>query len=165
MYAAAFFGRGAWRWLLLILLCLIAGPPISFLLPLWLLGCATHDLYQYLRLRAWALPVLTSLGIVGGGALTLLRRSTRLVRLLAGHVPTQGLALVSRWTTQHHLHLLKRASPQAYQIGIPAAFIILWLLLATEHWKLDASHRAARSIRIVADSTFPLYLTHLPSSC
>src|SRR6185312_4117513 len=49
IYGIAFFGRGRWRVLSLIALCAVMGPPILSMLPLWLLGCWIHDLYQRLR--------------------------------------------------------------------------------------------------------------------
>jgi peptidoglycan/LPS O-acetylase OafA/YrhL len=49
-----------------------------------------------------------------------------------------------------------------YRVGIPAAFLMLWLLVAVDGLPVHARSRWARSVRVLAEGTFPLYVVHFP---
>jgi peptidoglycan/LPS O-acetylase OafA/YrhL len=170
IYGVAVFGRGAWRVAGLVLLCFVLGPPILFLLPLWLVGCVMHDVYQQLRVRAGRLGHNQS----GTGRGTLIVVGVSALLCVIGSIifnlqdvtrPTfsrlSGLPIYVSMKS-HHIHLLQRASLRFYVIGLQTAVVMLLLLLALERTKMSSDHWAADAVRRVADGTFSLYLFHLP---
>ncbi len=162
-YGAAFFARGTWQWLLPIVLCLVAGPPMVFLLPLWLLGCVLHDSYQFLRTKSGSLWLLSPMMVFSSGVVFVLHG---LLKINQGRFVSRTsiplLFAAKRGAGTHHLHLLQKASPLDYVVGIPAAVMLLWMLLAADKLDLQLDHFAARGVRKIADSTFALYLMHAP---
>ncbi len=70
----------------------------------------------------------------------------------------------------HHQYLfvggrvpwLARASASFVLVGLVTAVFTTWMLLLLESLGLQMSARVAGGIRLVADSTFALYLLHLP---
>ena len=46
IYGCAFYLRGTLRWLLVAGLILLGGAHIALLFPLWLIGCAVHEIYE-----------------------------------------------------------------------------------------------------------------------
>jgi peptidoglycan/LPS O-acetylase OafA/YrhL len=73
-----------------------------------------------------------------------------------------ALQQLRHWTATHHLHLLQRASFDAYLVGIPAGILILGFLLVLDRVSLSRDHPSLKIIRRIADGTFALYLFHLP---
>jgi peptidoglycan/LPS O-acetylase OafA/YrhL len=70
---------------------------------------------------------------------------------------------MTRFLLSHHhqppnLHWMQ----DYYRVGIPAAFLMLWLLVAVHGLTVEARSRWARSVRILAEGTFPLYVVHFP---
>jgi peptidoglycan/LPS O-acetylase OafA/YrhL len=159
IYGIAFFGRGWPRILALVLAAALAGPPILIMLPLWLLGCLIHDLYQKLRPRPLAgiLWTITACIALAATALALRHPLIHRARAIA---PT--LRPILTLAKSHNLHLLQRASPHFYVIGIPTAIVLLLLLLAVENLSIDRNHAATRFLRMAANGTFALYLLHVP---
>jgi peptidoglycan/LPS O-acetylase OafA/YrhL len=162
-YGIAFFGRGPWRWWLLAGLAVFVGPPILFMLPLWLFGCLICDLYYLLRKSRYPLTAyfagllaLASLALVLWLAAGFLEHSSGAValRVQANHF--------LHWTRLHDLHLLKRSSSRSYFVGIPVGILMLGLLLAAEHIIISRKHTSVSLVRRIADGTFTLYLIHLP---
>ena len=49
-----------------------------------------------------------------------------------------------------------------YRVSIPAALLMLWLLVVLDGWRINAKSRSVRAIRILAEGTFPLYVFHFP---
>lgn len=162
-YGLAFFARGWIRWASLMALALFVGPPILFLLPLWLFGCLIHDVYQRLRVQQQALGSVTGVFVAAGLLMVVLRYSLHGVTpIVAELVAKTGVMSLLRWSRAHQLHLLQRSSLHAYLIGVPTGLLVLWLLLLAERVKLHKNHPAGRAVRLVADGTFSLYLFHLP---
>ncbi len=161
IYGVAFFGRGATRICSLIVLALLVGSPILFLLPVWLLGCATHDLYQRLRqIRLSYVTVGFLLFAILGDLAAILWHFA--VPGLSHILASSGFWTLYGFAKSHHLRLLNRASFRAYLVGVPTALILLYLLLVTDRIRVRADHRVLRMIRKVADGTFSLYLFHIP---
>ena len=159
LYGFLFFGNRLWRWLPAVALVLFAGPPILFMLPLWLFGCLLHDVYQYLRgfrrSGLWLTLALSTAALIA----VALRQSLHSIALEA--VQWSDLGALSALAHAHHLHLLKRASFHAYVVGIPAGLLVLCGLLLLEPAGLHKNHWFAVASRRVADSTFTFYLFHL----
>lgn len=160
IYGVAVFGRGVWRVAGLVLLCFALGPPILFLLPLWLVGCVMHDVYQQLRRRERRGMFI----VVGASALLCVIGS---MILTVQDVTRPTFSRLSRLPVyvsmkSYHIHLLQRTSLRFYIIGLPTAVVMLLLLLALERTKMSRGHWAAGVVRRVADGTFSLYLFHLP---
>jgi peptidoglycan/LPS O-acetylase OafA/YrhL len=160
IYGCAFYLRGAWRWIAAIGLVALGGPHIAFLFPLWVLGCALYELYEWLvspRRAAWFRRV----GVHAGFAIValtglLLHPVARLLSVVVKAI--DYLALRS-----HHVHTdVFSMMLIYYRVSIPAAFLMLWLLVAVHGLKVEARSRWVRSIRILAEGTFPLYVIHFP---
>jgi peptidoglycan/LPS O-acetylase OafA/YrhL len=49
-----------------------------------------------------------------------------------------------------------------YRAGVPAAFFMLWLLVAVDGLRLNERAQWACSLKLLAEGTFPLYLVHFP---
>lgn len=164
------------RWGIVAAGLLLAGPSIALLFPIWLLGVLTCDLYltlsrrnDGLRWAALALAVLTT-------TLTALRHPVAHLLRVIGHENravwlTAHVATHLPWRQSHpdlfldptgHLPWLGEASFSFAVIGtLIAAFLLCGLLLLDRH----APHlpqRLGRTTRRVADSTFTLYLFHVP---
>ncbi len=162
-YGVVLFARGSVKWVALVALALFVGPPILFLLPLWLFGCVIHDVYQRLRLRRESLGWLTGVLTAAGLLMVVCKDSVRgMMTRVTGASETTHIARLLTWTREHHLHLLQRASFHAYAIGVPAGLAILWLLLLMDRAKLRKNYTGQGVIRQVADGTFSLYLFHIP---
>ncbi|WP_263408286.1 acyltransferase family protein [Terriglobus tenax] len=160
LFGVAIFIRGWKRVVALVLLCLFYGPPILSLLPLWLLGCALYEAYQYLRNRPNPIRTLTLIyAVMGVAALVLLLAAMHFRSLL--HSPALHAQLHHlRSYLPAHLHLLRRSRPRFYYVGVPAAFVMLYGLLLCDRIRLDKNDAIVRTIRTIADGTFALYLIH-----
>ena len=162
-YGVALFARGWVRWVSLVALAVFVGPPILFLLPLWIFGCFIHDFYQRLRLRRQSLSYVTGVLAVAGLMMFVLRHSFRgIIPEITNAMEKEGVAGLLALAREHHLHLLQRASFHAYVIGVPAGLMMLWLLLLVDRAKLRKDYRGKEIVRKVADGTFSLYLFHIP---
>ncbi len=162
-YGVALFARGWARWATLAALAVLVGPPILFLLPLWLFGCVIHDVYQRLCLRRESMGYVTGALALAGLLMMVLEQTAREVMSGATVVAEKiGVVRILAWTRGHHLHLLQRASFHAYVIGVPAGLMMLWLLLLADRAKLRNDYKGKRTVRLVADGTFSLYLFHIP---
>lgn len=169
------------RWGIVAAGLLLAGPSIALLFPVWLLGVLTCDLYLLLSRRRAA----SGLSALGWASLTLATLSATLATLrhpIARLLRTLGHENRAVWLTSHiaphlpwrqthpglfldptgHLPWLGETSLSFFFIGtLTANFMLLGLLFFDRH----APHlppRLARITRTVADSTFTLYLFHVP---
>lgn len=162
IYGCAFYLRGPLRWIAVIGLIVLGGPHIAFLLPLWLLGCGLYEIY------AW----LVTPGRSGSG----FRRAR--VHLGFAAVAVLGIALWQPASKACYLaymgitHLLVAHQHHPvevfwlmrfyYRVGLPAAFLMLWALVAIDGVQVNAKARWVRSVRVLAEGTFPLYVVHFP---
>jgi peptidoglycan/LPS O-acetylase OafA/YrhL len=144
VFACAVFARGMWRYLLPALLLLAAGPTITSLFPLWLLGVAIYHLRHYLRLSermGWVLFV----------------------------APMVVWSVIQFWAMHNHDWVLHDQIPLLSRDRVPADYIT-GLCFAVNVLGFNAiGHRftrplafAARAIRWMACNTFTLYLVHFP---
>ena len=160
------------RWLWASLLLLAAGPSIALLFPVWLLGVLACDLYVRLsrdlhgvrKAGASLLGLVLLLGGLGRPIAHLLRRighenrGVWLTALLRRHITHAG-RLADRtgkvpWLTEASLSFLF--------IGALTAAGIVFGLLVLDRLHPGLPPRLRTSTRTVADSTFTLYLFHVP---
>jgi peptidoglycan/LPS O-acetylase OafA/YrhL len=170
LYGVAFYSlRGRWIWTLCLLF--LAGPTISLFLPVWFLGCIAYDGSQRLRqnrhsLTLIAVGILTFLGVLFAlrhGIFWIIKSTEAPLRV----------AWTTRFVSEHfsHAYLLlnggvipwfSMASPSFFLAGIITAAALLWTLLFLDKYCPDVPSTVAKPVRIIADSTFTLYLAHLP---
>jgi peptidoglycan/LPS O-acetylase OafA/YrhL len=155
IYGCAFYLRGAWRWITVLGLVALAGAHIALLFPLWLLGCVVYEIYVRLTLRRTGWRTHLSFAALAAAGVLLWRPVIAMIFgwkngmtrfLWVHHLPPPNL----HWTLDY------------YRMGIPAAFLMLWLLVAVHGLRVEARSRWVRSIRILAEGTFPLYVMHFP---
>jgi peptidoglycan/LPS O-acetylase OafA/YrhL len=152
------------------LLLLIAGPSITLMFPVWLLGCFAFDAYQKLSKIRFGIYVVSFIFV------------SMLCILFTARVPIREFAVATNevhrtaWLSGLMLHLpyhevvfvggrvpwLARASTSFVGVGIITAVFVTWALLLLDSLSLVIPAPIARWIRAVADSTFTLYLLHLP---
>ena len=142
MYGFAFYLAGRKRWLGLAIAFALTGPGILLLFPTWLLGCLTYDIYEAGRFSR--------------------RHALRMVGLC---LLIAVLALGSSYFVHHERisdSYIGKSRIVMAVFAIPAAFVMLlggWLL---NRVVVNEKHWLVRSVRRVAESTFALYLVHLP---
>ncbi len=158
------------RWVVVPLLLLATGPAISLLFPIWLLGVGLHDVYVWLHARRYALTIaIAALGVYLAG-LWMLRRpiasvlqtTTVTARTAALTQFVQANALGRRVFHGAALHWLDRLSVSYFLVGSLLAVGLLPVLLGFDRFLPPVSKPIAGKVRLVADSTFPLYLLHWP---
>jgi peptidoglycan/LPS O-acetylase OafA/YrhL len=139
IYGSALFARGAWRILAPTGLCVLVGPSILCLLPLWLLGVA---LYRFCRVNQ--------------------RRAAFGRPVLCGSITIWTISELARWRLDigmgTPLGFWRDTVWQLYWGGIPFALTVIGVRY------IDTSVRSsvAAPIRWLAGSTFTLYLLHYP---
>lgn len=161
--------RRAWLWITLILI--IAGPAIAFLYPVWLLGAYSCDVY----LRLARKPNRVSLSGLFLAALLLFLVLVRHPLVAAIHA-TDAMqrtvwitALVTRTIPFHQSLLfdgkvpwLIQASNTFYLVGLLTAAFMVFGLTFLDRYHPTLPPFVTRWTRLVADSTFTLYLFHVP---
>jgi peptidoglycan/LPS O-acetylase OafA/YrhL len=155
IYGCAFYLRGKSRWILVVGLIALGGAHIALLFPLWVLGCVLYELYVRLANRrvSWGMHLrFASIAVAGA--------------MLWQPVVTAMFALKLRLTlflwAHHHQPPNLAWMRDYYRVGIPAAFLMLWLLVAVDGLRLNERSRWAQSLRLLAEGTFPLYVVHFP---
>jgi peptidoglycan/LPS O-acetylase OafA/YrhL len=155
IYGCAFYLRGWLRWITVASLVALGGAHIALLFPLWILGCILYDVYA--RLTARKCGWRTHLGFAVAAVLgfVLWRPAVSAIFSLK-----YGIAriILAHHHTPPNLHWML----DYYRAGIPAAFLMLWLLVAMHGMRLEMRSRWAYSVRVLAEATFPLYLFHFP---
>ena len=171
-YALVFYrARRAALWVAMLLF--LAGPSIAFLYPVWLIGAGACDLYLRLRTR-------TNAVLLSGAALALLlvifataqhpvlsflrwsdvtHRSAWLTHLVGQHVSFSHHLL----NAENVIPWLIEASPSYYLIGLVTSVAILFGMLALDRYHPSLPPVVTRYTRLIADSTFALYLFHAPA--
>jgi peptidoglycan/LPS O-acetylase OafA/YrhL len=155
MYAVLLYLVGMKRWFWFAVLCVLAGQHILLLLPLWLFGCVLHDLYQ--RFRTAKNRVTLHLGFLAAAI-----AGVFIVPLLVrGLIAAKNL--VTRFFLQHHHQPINLHWAYVYYaIGLPLGCILLWSMLALDHVRMKDDTPVIRSIRVLSEATFPIYLIHFP---
>jgi peptidoglycan/LPS O-acetylase OafA/YrhL len=151
IYGCAFYLRGALRWITVLGLIALGGAHIALLFPLWLLGCVVYEIYVRLTLRRTGWRTHLSFAALAAAGVLLWRPVVAMIFALKNGM--------TRFLWLHHLrppnlHWML----DYYRVGIPAAFLMLWLLVAVHGLRVEARSRWVRSIRILAEGTFPLYV-------
>ena len=155
-YAVGFYLAGMRRAFWLVIAAVLAGQHILLLLPLWLIGCLAHDLYQ--RARDPKIP-LRKLNLIflaaGAGAAILFPLVVRTLIYLKGFV-------TRFFWTHHHAPINLHWAYIYYVEGLPVVFGLLWAMLLFE--RLQVAEKAAwvKWVRLLSEATFPLYLLHFP---
>ncbi len=155
IYGCAFYLRGAWRWVSAVALIALGGAHIALLLPLWVLGCVLYELYERLVLRPRRARVHLAFAAIAAAGLLLWWPVV--AGLFAGKQAVARLALA-----HHHQPPNLHWMLDYYRVGIPAAFLMLWLLVAVDGLRVPSRARWPRVMRVLAEGTFPLYLVHFP---
>jgi peptidoglycan/LPS O-acetylase OafA/YrhL len=155
IYGCAFYVRGTLRWILVIGLIALGGAHIALLFPLWVLGCVVYEIY--VRLASRKVSWRTHLSFAGIAVAGVLLWQPVVAAIFA---LKQGMTLFL-WA-HHHQPPNLAWMRDYYRVGIPAAFLMLWLLVAVDGWRLNERSRWAQGLRLLAEGTFPLYLVHFP---
>ncbi len=152
------------------LLLLVAGPSISLLLLVWLIGCFAFD--GYVKLRRSQVGLYISSCIFAGMLLVLFLARVRIRELLLDFDEPHRTAWLSHLLTAvpHHEVLLldgrvpwlTYATPSFFVVGLATSAFCVWSLLMIDRLRMDVGALVTRWVRLVADSTFALYLLHLP---
>jgi peptidoglycan/LPS O-acetylase OafA/YrhL len=140
MFGVISFATGVWRWGLLLVLALVAGPSMVILAPLWYLGVWVHACTQQAKVP-WGPVKGLSMLLLGLLGLAL----TPWVRPL----------LLPEWTVLGEVVL-----PRYYD-GLCFAWSI-WVVARTRWGSDDTLARVMPKIQTCAAITFPLYLFHRP---
>ncbi len=169
LYGLLLFTRRA-RWFLVPLLMLACGPSIALLFPTWLFGVVLYDVYVRLHPKRNGLTIAASALAAYVGLLWLLR--TPLARALQATTVLKRRTAVTDLVNHYSLGRaiyhgdsvlwLDRLSPTYFLSGSLLAVGLLVLLLFLDHYTRPVSRGLARAVRLVADSTFTLYLFHVP---
>jgi peptidoglycan/LPS O-acetylase OafA/YrhL len=156
LYGCFFYLSGTLRIGLLFLVAALAGPHILFLLPLWLLGCAAFDIYRSIVVSSWpAWKVHAGMAVAALAGAALWTPAYRLIFMAKS-------ALAELFVAHRHAPVNLHWTLDYYQVGVPAAFLMLWSALALETRRQPLPKTAAVAIRRLAESSFSLYLFHFP---
>jgi peptidoglycan/LPS O-acetylase OafA/YrhL len=156
LYGCFFYLSGVSRIAFVLLTAAVAGPHILLLLPLWVLGCIIFDLYEWIEQASFTGWRMHAVFVAAGVAGTLLWHpayaltfwlKTRLAMLFLAH---------------HHVPINLRWTLDYYTVGIPAAFLLLWSAVVVGRLRAPGRNPLTRTIRLMAEGTFPLYLLHFP---
>jgi peptidoglycan/LPS O-acetylase OafA/YrhL len=162
IYGCAFYLRGALRWVAALALIALGGPHIAFLFPLWILGCGLYEMYAWLvtpgrrgaEFRRGRVHLVFAVFCVC--AIALWRPAG-----LACYALYMGITHLLVAHHHHPVEVFWLMRPY-YRVGLPAGFLMLWALIGVDGLRIDTKARWVRTIRILAEGTFPLYLMHFP---
>jgi peptidoglycan/LPS O-acetylase OafA/YrhL len=141
-----FNGRGWKSALLAAGACVVAGPKIVLMMPIWLMGCAAYRLPR---------PVLSPA-----------RRWTAVVVLLASVLATIAIVPPRPFPIGQAPFFFANQFMTDWAVGLSVA-LALWLLPTWSAHRdgrvsRDVSPLLVRRVRRLADLTFPIYLMHYP---
>lgn len=155
-YGCFFYLARKSRWFWLGFVCLLCGPRICYLAPLWILGCVAHDLYQRWNANGTAARNLNWLMAV----------PVFVFALVIVESPSHpGLTYLTYLGIFPHLYSMMTSvwiRPPEFVFGFLWVIIFLRLLLFARSLKMVEQSRLVRSIRFASEGTFPIYLTHFP---
>ena len=170
IYGLLFFRvRGRFFWSLLILL--VAGPNIAGLGLTWLLGALTADAYLWLHRRrkslelAWGITcgLLLFLFAVRHPLLRAIHSVDHDVRVNWMTRTAIGWGVLPSWMTAQGVPWVAQLSPSFGVLAVITAALMLALLLTLDRFHPSLPPRATRWTRWLANSTFTLYLFHVPA--
>lgn len=155
-YAMGFYLAGLRRAFWLVITALMAGQHILLLLPLWLIGCLAHDVYQ--RARDPKIP-LRKLNLIffaaGAGGAALFPVAVWTLLYLKG--------FVTRFFWAHHRAPINLHWAYIYyEEGLPVVFALLWAMLLFERLQVAEKATWVKWVKVLSEATFPLYLLHFP---
>jgi peptidoglycan/LPS O-acetylase OafA/YrhL len=164
-YAFLFYLRGKNRFFSFVALCLIVGPRILFLAPLWIAGCVIHDLYQKWNAEGTTASRLNR--IILACLIFAAILSLPAVRSELHALSSRGPFLqVKNFLATNHLVAeymrFKRLSNMNYLFGIVWALVFMKLLQLSRRFNFQPDGRFARAVRFIAEGTYPIYLLHYP---
>jgi len=154
LYGCWFYLTGLKKWFWIAGVCLFFGPRVLYLAPLWILGCAAHDLY-----RQWTSHGAKSSRLVwiSLGSLSLLTASlTALCLETDTLLPHQGNYALLR------IAFSSNVRPTDYLFGAIWSIFFVGLLFAARQITMDARSVLARAAHFLSEGTFPIYLLHFP---
>jgi len=155
-YAVGLYMAGKRRVFWLVLVAVLAGQHILLLLPLWLVGCLAHDIYQRARDPKISLRKLNlSFLAAGVGGAILVPAMFRMLIFFKG-ILTRFL-----WA-HHHAPINLHWAYVYYAEGVPVVFALLWVMLLLERLKVAEKAPWVKWVRLLSEATFPLYLLHFP---
>jgi peptidoglycan/LPS O-acetylase OafA/YrhL len=153
IFAALFYGSGKRKWLLALVCCIVAGPKILLLFPIWAMGWLAYMERFSLRLPTWArlgLFIQPVFVLIFCDHFHLAREGGAFLEAHMGHeLWRNGLA----WSRFVLSDTLLGASIALHLIGGKGLGDWLWTLL----------HRFEIPIRYGAARSFTLYLLHQPA--
>jgi len=156
IYGFAFYLRGWRRPIAACAGCMLAGPSILFMAPLWFFGCFLQDAYQWAHRSAKRSAVVLVPTVIAGAAalfaLVMLPNPKR-------RVISDCVLAIDRKLQPLHMHW---ASTWCWEVAIPFGAAIFCALLVFQRIPVSSHSRLVRSVRFVADGTFALYLFHSP---
>lgn len=138
-----FFNDRTWKaWLMAIAACVLAGPKIVLMMPIWLMGCAAYRLPR--------------------PALVPLVRWSAIAVLLAGVLAAIAVVPPQPFPIGRAPFFFANQFVTDWAVGLFVA-LALWLLPARasqDAW--NPSPLLVQRVRRLADLTFPIYLMHYP---
>ena len=155
-YAAGFYLVGTRRAFWLVIAAVLSGQHILLLLPLWLIGCLAHDIYQRARDPQISLKRLNLIFLAAGVAgAVLVPAMFKLLIYLKGF-------LTRFFLVHHHAPINLHWASIYYAEGLPTVFLLLWAMLLFERLQVAEKATWVRWVRLLSEATFPLYLLHFP---
>jgi peptidoglycan/LPS O-acetylase OafA/YrhL len=152
LYGFAFYLSGWKRWLCLLATMLAVGPVILMYAPLWLAGCIIHDLYQ-----RWNAPGTTARNLNWTIAACIPMLTLFVVLRIAAR-----LLNAVRHTPLFDMHRFARIKANECLLGVVAMLLFVRLLVMLRRFDWSPDSWPAKTIRLAAEGTFPLYLLHFP---
>jgi peptidoglycan/LPS O-acetylase OafA/YrhL len=143
IFGLAHFCQGRWRWPLVALALLLAGPSIAASFPLWLMG-----VWVYRYTRDHSPSAHTGLWLFGGSLLLWLAYELAALRW-------------GRLTMAGNVWFRRREMMQDYLVGSFFAANLIGFQAAAQRLGAPLLRRA-RTLRWLAGATFTLYLCHFP---
>jgi peptidoglycan/LPS O-acetylase OafA/YrhL len=160
LYGVLFFTGGMKRVVIALLLCMLIGPQVLLLAPIWWLGCWVYDLYQKVRGTPAHRPLVLLSAVTIGVAIVL--NVAGYPQLL--HLPMAGVHwAVNKPSPISYLNMDHvMATNLCLVSGIYATVLLFFALLAVDPLAISRTSPAALRFRRIADGTFAIYLMHYP---
>lgn len=150
-YGCYFYLRGWPRWISVVLVALIAGPFVIGLFPLWILGCILHDAYRNWCKRETELRNAARLLWIPAVA-------ALVVWLMPGHIRS----IDRPFSFHNHHHLALPLPNSAVLFSFVWAIFFINILAVANRFYVTPRSRADRTVRFIAEGTYPIYLFHFP---